>query len=116
MTLNHQLPRVVLTEGATRDEQTTLELLADVEHELRVYGYPVWLGSATRKHESHLQVSACRREFAAIPLAGRSYHRITHTAHHRIDERSHLESSGKASPILPGGSNPGQLGALCDAQ
>src|SRR6266511_5354737 len=44
----------------TTNAKTTLELLANLQHEFWVYGHPVWVGLAARQHERHLYLP--RRE------------------------------------------------------
>src|SRR5690349_9469170 len=80
--------------------ETTLELLADLEHEFRVPRDSVWLGFAARQHEPDLQVPARRRKLAALPLARWSNYRSDHSTDYRVDERSHLEPARPAPSLL----------------
>src|SRR6185369_12049183 len=81
-------------------EQTTLELLADLEHEFRISRDSVWLGFAARKHEPDLQVPARRGKLASVSLARWSNHGFAHSTDHRLDERSHLEPTRPSSSLL----------------
>src|SRR6185295_16805176 len=81
--------------------ETTLELLADLEHEFRVPRDSVWLGVAACQHEPDLPIPARRRELAALPLARWSNHRSDRPADHRIDERPHVEPARSTASLFP---------------
>src|SRR6185503_7379577 len=80
--------------------ETTLELLADLEHEFRVPRHSVWLGFTAREHEPDLQVPACRGEFDFLPLARWPNYGFNYSTDHRFDERPHLEPSRSPPSLL----------------
>ena len=84
-----------------RGPATTPELLADLEHELRLPGHPVRLGAADGQHERDLRVPRRRRAPDPHPVARRPADRAARAAHHRPHERPHLEPPGPAPPLLP---------------
>src|SRR6516162_2318461 len=69
------------------DTKTTQEFLANLEHELRVPGHSVRLGTADGKHERHLRISrrTCRPD--SNPLAGGTADRDGGAADHRPLQR-----------------------------
>src|SRR5919109_5072931 len=73
------------------------QLLADVQHELRVPRHPVRLGAAAREHVGGLR--AARREAGPgpAPLAGSADDGIARAADHRCAERPHLGAAGAAT-------------------
>src|ERR1041384_1630225 len=88
-------------------EQTTHELLANLEHELRISRDSVRLGLAAREHERHLHVSRREPRAGADPLARRPGHGFAGPADYWIDERSHVESTGPATALLSDGRGAG---------
>ena len=74
--------------------QARAQLLADLEHEFRLSGHPVWLGPADGQHERHLRVPgrACRPDSDSV--AGRAADRAADSAAHRPRQRSHLGTPG----------------------
>src|SRR6185369_15073392 len=96
--------------------ETTLELLADLEHEFRISRHSVWLGFAARKHEPDLQVPARRGKLASVSLARWPNHGVNHSTHHRFDERSHLEQAWSSPSLFSRGGDSRQCCALLHAR
>src|SRR5215211_4652060 len=80
--------------------ETTLELLADLEHEFRVPRHSIWLGLAARQHERHLRKARRKSGSTADSLAGCTAHGIDRSTHHRLYERSHVDASRSPPPVL----------------
>src|SRR5260370_40134839 len=96
-------------------KETTLELLADLEHEFWFPRHSVRLGPATSEHERHLQLSRRERISNTSSLARWSSYWFDCAADHRRHERSHMELAGPAAALLPGRGNSFQCCALCHA-
>src|SRR5260370_33140914 len=96
-------------------KETTLELLADLEHEFWFPRHSVRLGLATSEHERHIQLSRRERISNTSSLARWSSYWFDCAADHRRHERSHMELAGPATPLLPGRGNSFQCCALCHA-
>ncbi len=86
--------------------QARAQLLANLEHELRLSRHPVWLGPADGQHERYLRISrrACRPD--SDPLACRAVDRASDSTAHRPRQRSHLGTPRTAPALLPCWRNP----------
>ena len=81
--------------------ETATELLADLEHELRLPRHSVRLGTADGQHERDLRVSARQARSDPDALARGSADRPDHPADHRAHERPHLEPAWAPAAVLP---------------
>ena len=81
---------------------TRPELLADLEHVLRVPGHPVRLCAAEREREPHLPVARRVDRRAADPVARRAGHRPDRAADHRLPQRPHLGPPRAPPAVFPG--------------
>src|SRR5262249_2536171 len=102
-------------EGTALNAKTTLELLADLEHEFWFHGDPVWLGITAREHEWYLPLSWSKARAGPDLVAGRSGNWFDCAANHRLDERSHVEPPRTSSTIFLDGSDSCQHCSLFHA-
>src|SRR5690242_11233386 len=83
-----------------RYAKAPLKLLADLEHEFRFSGHPIWLGASTCEHERHL----CQARRGPVEnsdlVAGRTNHRPAGAADHWLDERSYMVLVRTAAPLF----------------
>ncbi|CAA9309971.1 MAG: Predicted maltose transporter MalT, partial [uncultured Gemmatimonadetes bacterium] len=89
------------------DRETAPELLADVQHELRLPGHPVRLGASARQHVGRVRAAGRAAGRGAAAVAGGAGHGAPGAAHRGRDERPHLGAAGAAAALLPGGRHPG---------
>ena len=85
----------------TADGKTSTQLLADLEHVVRVPRHSVRLGAADGEHERHLPVPRGAGERDPDPVAGGAADRPHRAADRRLLLGPHLEPARPPPPLLP---------------
>ena len=74
--------------------KTTAELLANLEHEFRLLGNPIWLGAADGEHEFDIQLFGCRCRLAGNIMAGGSRYWRDYPALDWASQRPDVDAAG----------------------
>src|SRR5690606_35890014 len=81
-------------------EKTSHDLLADMEHELRVHGHPAGICPAEQQREWYTEKLRRRDRTTVVVLAGRTGGRYDRSTHCRPLQRPYLEPAGKEEAVL----------------